>query len=124
MPEAGMAWTCPFCDRDTIIVSSNFYTSGTSFDIENIHGDRYLSFYFIVCPNPTDRCILSLTFLHVLSSAHGPKTWPVQNMESRAPKAGAGTQATRMETVRDRRGFGCLSRRGQPVGGRNPGARQ
>jgi hypothetical protein len=72
----------------------------------------------------TDRCILSLTFVHVLSSAHGPKTWPVPNMERRAPKAGAGTQATRMETVRDRSGFGCLSRRGQPVGGRNPGARQ
>jgi hypothetical protein len=47
----------------------------------------------------TDRCIFSLTFAHVVSSAYGPNTWLAQDLERRAPQAGAGTQAMRVETV-------------------------
>jgi hypothetical protein len=35
----------------------------------------------------------------MLHSAHGPNTWRAQLLERRAPQAGAGTQATRLETA-------------------------
>ena len=64
-----------------------------------------------------------LNFFRVLNAAHGLNTWLTQTLERGAPQAGAGTQATRVETVRDRGRPWRLSRRGQPVGGGVPCAR-
>src|ERR671925_387790 len=41
---------------------------------------------------------LQLQFFRMRHSAHGPHTWLAHNLARRAPQAGAGTQATRVET--------------------------
>jgi len=61
------AWTCPFCNHDTIIPSSNVASSGSWFTIENAHCPKRLDYTFVVCPNP--KC-MEFTLSVFLEDAH------------------------------------------------------
>lgn len=47
-------WTCPFCNRDTV-VTNGCQTDSTDLTFPNAEGARRLSSVFIVCPNPKCR---------------------------------------------------------------------
>lgn len=57
-------WTCPFCDRDTTITSSNHSEHWPELTIENTVGRRYLRAVFVVCPNPECNKFTLTAFLH------------------------------------------------------------
>jgi hypothetical protein len=44
-------WTCPFCNRDTIIQEHSVHDFRTGLTIENFSGPLMLVGRFIVCPN-------------------------------------------------------------------------
>ena len=46
------AWTCPYCNRDTTILHSNYSNDAHGFDCGNKDGQLALRTYVIVCPNP------------------------------------------------------------------------
>ena len=46
-----MNWTCPYCNRDTTIVSSNFSESVSFLKIPNKDGLRSLTVFWTICPN-------------------------------------------------------------------------
>ena len=46
-----MNWTCPYCNRDTTIVSSNCITNVSNLHINNVNGHKQLEIVWIVCPN-------------------------------------------------------------------------
>jgi Domain of unknown function (DUF4145) len=48
-------WTCPFCDKNSIVTEANSHDGTVWFTKENSHGDRMISLQFIVCPNPKCR---------------------------------------------------------------------
>jgi hypothetical protein len=48
-------WTCPFCDRGSIVTTANHFDDKVWFTIPNAHGDRVIQVQFIVCPNPKCR---------------------------------------------------------------------
>ncbi|OPY76317.1 MAG: hypothetical protein A4E63_00152 [Syntrophorhabdus sp. PtaU1.Bin050] len=45
-------WTCPFCNRDTVITAERIHNDHTDLTIPNAEGPRRLTSHFIVCPNP------------------------------------------------------------------------
>jgi hypothetical protein len=57
-------WTCPFCDRDTTITGSDYYTSNVDLTIQNSAGYRRLDVEFIVCPNPKCKKFTLAVYLH------------------------------------------------------------
>ena len=48
-------WTCPFCDKGSIVTEANYYEDKTWFSRANAHGNRMFHLQFIVCPNPKCR---------------------------------------------------------------------
>ncbi len=48
-------WTCPFCDRDTIIRDDDIFTETCFLEKQSIDGHRAATNLFIVCPNPACR---------------------------------------------------------------------
>lgn len=49
------AWTCPICDRDSIVTDTNCMVEAVWFGLDNAHGKRMVQLSFIVCPNPKCR---------------------------------------------------------------------
>jgi hypothetical protein len=45
-------WTCPFCDRHSILSESNSKQSDILFDIPSKSGKKFLRVYYNVCSNP------------------------------------------------------------------------
>jgi hypothetical protein len=56
-------WTCPFCNRDTIITGERLHTDHTTLDIPNAEGAWYFWSQFIVCPNPNCKRTTLTVFL-------------------------------------------------------------
>jgi hypothetical protein len=81
--EKTFAWTCPFCNHDSIVSQANFHSSSTVLNIDNIHGWRMAFFRFIVCPNKECRQFTFTASLYeVTTTPHGDwaptklvKTW-------------------------------------------------
>ena len=48
-------WTCPFCDKGSIVTDANYYEGKIWFSTANAHGNRMVQVQFIVCPNPKCR---------------------------------------------------------------------
>lgn len=48
-------WTCPFCDKGSIVTEENSYQASVWFNKDNAHGHRVIFVSFIVCPNPKCR---------------------------------------------------------------------
>jgi hypothetical protein len=48
-------WTCPFCDRGSIVTEDNYYEDKVWFSTANVHGNRMIHVQFIVCANPKCR---------------------------------------------------------------------
>ena len=46
-------WTCPFCDRHSILSDSNQTSGEVWFDIQSASGKKLLRVYYTVCSNPT-----------------------------------------------------------------------
>jgi hypothetical protein len=46
-----LLWTCPFCDRHSVVTDANHSQSRAWFEISNAHGPRMIQLDFIVCPN-------------------------------------------------------------------------
>lgn len=47
----GFLWTCPYCNRDTTIIDSNYSSGHHRFEHNNKDGDLWLETKVIVCPN-------------------------------------------------------------------------
>lgn len=58
-------WTCPFCNRDTIITEERWHSSFTHLTIPNAEGPRCLESLFIICPNPKCKKTTLTVSLHV-----------------------------------------------------------
>lgn len=55
-------WTCPYCNRDTTIISSNLINDKSDLYIDNKYGNRRLNIDWIVCPNvECEKTTLSVT---------------------------------------------------------------
>jgi hypothetical protein len=64
------AWTCPFCNRDTMIPDSLVAGGNCCLTIPNKHGDRIVRVVFIVCPNPNcKQFTLTTTMLYYYSGS-------------------------------------------------------
>jgi hypothetical protein len=46
-----MNWTCPFCDRDTVLTDQLITTEEEVFVIKNKHGNQKTKLQFLACPN-------------------------------------------------------------------------
>ena len=47
----GFLWTCPYCNRNATIISSNYSTNYHVFEHNNKDGDLFIETSVIVCPN-------------------------------------------------------------------------
>lgn len=58
-------WTCPFCNRDTVITAERVHSTYTDMAISNAEGPRRLASQFIVCPNPKCKKTTLSVSLHI-----------------------------------------------------------
>jgi hypothetical protein len=49
-----LSWTCPYCNHDTIVVSTNYLFNRIICDLKNTEGAKALEVRWIACPN--DEC--------------------------------------------------------------------
>jgi Domain of unknown function (DUF4145) len=77
-------WTCPFCDKGSIVTEANYYEDKTWFSLANAHGSRMFLLQFIVCPNPQCRQFTFSLSMSEYSSRTGRTivgkqldTWPL-----------------------------------------------
>src|ERR1019366_3058534 len=48
-------WTCPFCDKASIVTDDNSYQGELWFNKDNAHGSQRILCLFVVCANPKCR---------------------------------------------------------------------
>lgn len=63
-------WTCPFCDRHSILSDSNNETEEVWFEIESGSGKKLLRLFYVVCSNPKCR---RFTLSASLATYSGPQ---------------------------------------------------
>lgn len=57
-------WTCPFCDKGSIVTEANFYESKVWFSTANARGKRMVQLQFVVCPNSKCREFTLTAFMY------------------------------------------------------------
>ena len=50
-----MNWTCPFCDRDTVLTDLLMKVEQNIFTVPNKYGHQMTNLQFLACPNPSCR---------------------------------------------------------------------
>ena len=69
-------WTCPFCNRDTIITKERYCSGYSDLTVDNKEGQKRLISNFIICPNPKCKKFTLSVALHDinLDPWHQPQT--------------------------------------------------
>lgn len=60
-------WTCPFCNRDTVITKERYHSDYTDLTISNAAGPRRIITSAIVCPNPNCKKFTLTAALHEIN---------------------------------------------------------
>lgn len=78
-------WTCPHCNRETVVSEHNYETGGRGFGVESSDGEAYLSFRRTTCPSPQCRRYELIATLSKASFtwSHGEKQWTTHGVIGR-----------------------------------------
>jgi hypothetical protein len=83
-------WTCPFCDRHSILSESNNMYERVWCHINSAFGTKVLHVFYTVCSNPTcKRFTISITIATFTSGSTGPIIGPAEQSWSLVPPSSA-----------------------------------
>lgn len=83
-------WTCPFCDRHSVLSASNLKSEEVWLGISSASGKKKVTINYIVCSNPAcKRFVLSAYLATYTSDGHGASTGPTEQSWSLVPPSAA-----------------------------------